>query len=77
MIMVTLYSYSSCCWIHLQIGGYAWWSLRVRVDLATRSDTGLINTSPQSSISPIVRIQQNCDTTIQIPGIIMGHTDHG
>ena len=51
----------------MRTGGGSW-SVRVRVNLATRPDTGLINTSPASSISPIVRVQLNCDITIQIPG---------
>ena len=62
-------SFSSCCWISLSYGGSPSWSLWVRFNLAIRPDTGLINSSPVSSIAPIVRIQYNCDITIQIPGI--------
>ena len=44
------------------------WEVRVRVDLTTRADTGRINTSPTSAISPIVRLQYGCSHTIVIPG---------
>jgi hypothetical protein len=55
-------------WIYLVIaGGSASWELRVKGNLTQRSDTGLINTSPISSMPPVVRLQHGCNHTIQIP----------
>ena len=44
------------------------WELRVKGNLNARTNTGLINTSPQTSMLPFVRLQFGCDNTIRIPG---------
>ncbi|KAJ8022217.1 Integrin beta-like protein A [Holothuria leucospilota] len=54
-------------WIRLANGGNGPWIIRSRVDLTPRADNGLINSSPTTSNMPIVRIQQNCPTTLIIP----------
>ena len=59
--------YSSCCWIGLVSGGGSW-EVRVKGNLTRRADNGLINTSPISTMPPIVRLQHGCNHTIQIPG---------
>lgn len=59
--------FTGCCWISLAAGGYRW-ELRVKGNLSQRADTGLINTSPVSAMSPVVRLQYGCNHTIQIPG---------
>lgn len=59
--------YSSCCWIGLASGGGSW-DVRVKGNLTRRADNGLINTSPISTMPPIVRLQHGCNHTIQIPG---------
>ena len=62
--------YAGIAWISLESGGNDW-EVRVRVDLTTRADTGRINTSPTSAISPIVRLQYGCSHTIVIPGTVV------
>ena len=37
-------------------------------NLTQREDTGRVNSSPVSAISPIVRLQHGCNHTIEIPG---------
>ena len=54
-------------WISLVTGGGSW-EMRTTVNLTTRSDTGTINSSPNSAMPPIVRVQHGCNATIEIPG---------
>ncbi|XP_020626934.1 uncharacterized protein LOC110064251 isoform X6 [Orbicella faveolata] len=61
-----LVSYSSCCWISLANGGGNWF-LSTTVNLTRRQDNGIINSSPISALSPIVRHQRGCSKTIAIP----------
>lgn len=49
-------------------GSKAGWELRVKGNLSRRADNGLINTSPISTMAPIVRLQHGCNHTIVIPG---------
>lgn len=44
------------------------WELRAKIDLTLRSDTGRINSSPNSVITPVMKIQHGCEHTILIPG---------
>ena len=39
--------------------------------LTTRADTGSINSSPVSAISPVVRLLHGCSHTIRIPGMLV------
>ena len=59
--------FSSCCWISLNSGGGGWQVL-VRSSLTRREDTGQINSSPVSAMSPILRLQYGCRHVIRIPG---------
>ena len=59
--------FSDCCWISLNIGGGGWQVL-VRGNLTRREDTGQINSSPVSAMSPILRLQYGCRHVIRIPG---------
>ena len=54
-------------WISLVTGGGSW-ELRVKGTLTTRADTGSVNSSPVSAISPVVRLLHGCSHTIRIPG---------
>ena len=50
------------------VAGGSGWELRVKGNLSRRADNGLINTSPISTMAPIVRLQHGCNHTIVIPG---------
>ena len=69
--MICCHSYTvrftGCCWISLVTGG-RWWEIRVKGNLTQRADNGLINTSPISTMSPVVRLQYGCNHTLHIPG---------
>ena len=39
------------------------------VNLTARNDTGRLNTSPVTSMSPVVRLKWGCNHTITIPGM--------
>ncbi|XP_073417709.1 uncharacterized protein [Dendrobates tinctorius] len=63
---------SSCCWIY-NIYNVNGWQLTASVDLGIRSDTLTPNSSPVTSIIPILRIPRNCATTINL----LGHDPDG
>ena len=67
IICTIIYSFIGGNWISLVIGGGGW-EVRVKVNLTRRMDTGEINTSPISAITPIIRLQHGCNHTIKIPG---------
>ena len=50
------------------VAGGQSWELKVKGNLTRRADNGLINTSPITTMSPIVRLQHGCNHTIVIPG---------
>ncbi|XP_060556057.1 deleted in malignant brain tumors 1 protein-like isoform X2 [Ruditapes philippinarum] len=55
-------------WIStLNVGRDGSWKLLINADLSVRPDTGRINSSPRAEITPIVRLQYNCNHTITIP----------
>ncbi|XP_054627870.1 uncharacterized protein LOC129179067 isoform X2 [Dunckerocampus dactyliophorus] len=56
---------ASCCWIPTRnyLGN---WRLLTTVDLGTRSDTGVPNTSPVIGTLPFLRVPQNCPRTYQM-----------
>ncbi|XP_073515090.1 uncharacterized protein [Phyllobates terribilis] len=56
---------SSCCWVY-NIYNVNGWQLTASVDLGIRSDTLTPNSSPVTTIIPILRIPQNCATTINL-----------
>ena len=51
----------------MRSGGSSW-EVRVKGNLTQRTDNGLINSSPISTITPIIRLQYGCSQTIVIPG---------
>ena len=59
--------YTGRAWIALVEGGDNW-EVRVKGNLTARPDTGIVNSSPISSMSPIVRLLHGCNHTIVIPG---------
>ncbi|XP_075139716.1 uncharacterized protein LOC142214666 [Leptodactylus fuscus] len=61
-----------CCWVanKYNIDG---WQLTTSVDLGVRSDTQKPNSSPVTSIIPVIRVPQNCATTIHL----LGHDPDG
>ena len=64
-----MYRYSGCCWISTLIfGSDGDWDVLVRGNLTRREDTGQINSSPVSAMSPILRLQYGCRHVIRIPG---------
>ena len=60
-------SFQGKAWISLVSGGGRW-EIRMAVNLTLRNDTGKLNTSPISAMTPIVRLQHGCNHTIVIPG---------
>ena len=66
--LFAFYRYSTCCWITLADGRDPRWEVRVKGNLTQRAGNGLINTSPVSTMPLIVRVQQGCNHTIEIPG---------
>ncbi len=60
--------FSSCCWIStLRIGADGGWDLTVRGSLVPRSN-GRINSSPVTSSTLILRLQEGCNHQYKIPG---------
>ncbi|XP_077142786.1 uncharacterized protein LOC143806358 isoform X1 [Ranitomeya variabilis] len=63
---------SSCCWVYNMYNANGW-QLTASVDLGIRSDTLTPNSSPVTTIIPILRIPRNCATTINL----LGHDPDG
>ncbi|XP_069595914.1 uncharacterized protein [Ranitomeya imitator] len=63
---------SSCCWVYNMYNTNGW-QLTASVDLGIRSDTLTPNSSPVTTIIPILRIPRNCATTINL----LGHDPDG
>ena len=61
-------SFSGNNWISLVYSRYASWEVRMYVNLTVRNDTGRLNTSPVTTMIPIVRLKWGCNHTITIPG---------
>ncbi|XP_068117649.1 uncharacterized protein [Hyperolius riggenbachi] len=55
----------SCCWVNT-VNFAPGWLLSTTVDLGVRSDTHKPNTSPVTTIIPILRIPSNCATSINL-----------
>ena len=64
-----IHSYKGTNWISLVHNSYASWELRMYVNLTVRNDTGRLNTSPVTTMTPIVRLKWGCNHTINIPGM--------
>ncbi|XP_051779416.1 uncharacterized protein LOC127526759 [Erpetoichthys calabaricus] len=63
---------SSCCWVYNSYG-YPGWQLLTHIDLGVRSDTGIPNRSPVTTLPPHIRVPQNCPTTYKL----MAHDPDG
>ena len=68
------YTFSGGPNIIIAFTGYAWvhpfhssWSILTSFTMATRNDTGRINSTPRAITSPGLRLQENCSYTIRIP----------
>lgn len=67
----SIHSYEGYNWISLVHESGASWQLRMYVNLTVRNDTGRMNTSPVTTMTPIVRLKFGCNHTIFIPGMIL------
>ncbi|KAL3881713.1 hypothetical protein ACJMK2_028114 [Sinanodonta woodiana] len=61
------FGFTGGAWISLVTFGGGNWELRVKANLAPRTDTGRVNSAPQVDISPTVRLIHGCHHTIWIP----------
>ena len=68
------YTFSGGPNITIAFTGYNWispfrarWSILTSFTMATRNDTGRINSTPRAITSPGLRLQENCNHTIRIP----------
>ena len=61
--------FAGCCWLStLQIGMLGPWSLIMRGNLTVRKDTGIINSSPEVTMPPIVNAPSSCVSQIRLDG---------
>jgi len=65
-----LFRFSGNAWIRLNFGGGGRWEVWSFVNLTRRYDNGLINRSPVTTTSPIIRVQSGCFHEINILGKI-------
>jgi hypothetical protein len=59
-------SFIGSAWIALVVGGSGDWEVRLKLDTTNRKDTGVINTTPISTIPPIVTVRKGIKSTIPI-----------
>ncbi|XP_033646303.1 IgGFc-binding protein-like isoform X2 [Asterias rubens] len=57
--------YQGCCWADDITGGN--YGLMTAINLSPRLDNGLLNSSPKTTMFPVVRIQRGCTENIRIP----------
>lgn len=64
------FRFEGCCWQSLSNGASSS-SMRMTMttDLQPRSDSGVINSSPVVTMTPIVRLLAGCQHSIRIPGM--------
>ena len=51
------------------VGGESNWNLKIKGSFSLRADTGTVNSSPITTIAPVVKLLRNCNSVITIPGI--------
>ena len=56
--------FSGCCWISPFSNS---WNLISKFSMVPRNDTGVINSTPRATTSPVIRLQSGCNHTIEIP----------
>ena len=66
MVSFACSRYASSNWIPLIVGGRSW-EVRVKGNLTRRADNSRVNTSPVTSVTPIVRLRHGCSHRIVIP----------
>ena len=66
--MSNLPRYTGGNWISLVQGGGGW-EVRVKGNLSPRTDSGRINSSPTTAVSPVFRLRHGATHTITIPGL--------
>lgn len=61
-----------CCWQSLRNGASSGtMRMTLTADLQPRSDTGVINSSPVVTMTPVVRLLAGCQHSLRIPGTSM------
>eukprot|EP00105_Crassostrea_gigas_P037277 XP_019921425.1 PREDICTED: integrin beta-like protein D [Crassostrea gigas] len=61
-----------CCWQSLSNGASSGtMRMTLTADLQPRSDTGVINSSPVVTMTPVVRLLAGCQHSLRIPGTSM------
>lgn len=70
MFFFYCFRFEGCCWQSLSNGASSS-SMRMTMttDLQPRSDSGVINSSPVVTMTPIVRLLAGCQHSIRIPGM--------
>nr|XP_019965223.1 PREDICTED: mucin-5AC-like [Paralichthys olivaceus] len=53
-------------WTNNNMNGIVFWRAKTVVDLRSRSDTGQVNRSPQTTILPVLRVPSNCQRQINL-----------
>ncbi|VDI29616.1 Hypothetical predicted protein [Mytilus galloprovincialis] len=61
------FGYSGCCWADRVKSSSGNWLLLATANLSIRADNGRINSSPVSSMQPVITIKQNCSYALKIP----------
>lgn len=69
MFFFICFRLEGCCWQSLRNGASSG-SMRMTLtaDLQPRSDTGVINSSPVVTMTPVVRLLAGCQHSLRIPG---------
>ncbi|XP_053305641.1 uncharacterized protein LOC128467924 [Spea bombifrons] len=65
-------SEGGCCWVNNKVG-VSGWNLLTAVDLGIRSDTSTPNNPPETNIIPVIRVPQNCPSSLNL----MAHDPDG
>lgn len=60
-------SFTGSAWINLNLGGGGAWEVRTKLDTRIRPDTGMVNSSPVTTMAPMVRTSRGYKYQISIP----------
>jgi hypothetical protein len=70
------FSYSGSAWASLVVGGSsATWDIKLKINTLNRTDTGKVNSSPQTIMAPMVIVRQGFDYALRIPYTDSDSTD--
>ena len=50
------------------VGGNAIWNLKIKGNFSPRGDKGTVNSSPITTIAPVIKLLRTCNSVITIPG---------